>query len=149
MKFLLKKLIFIVGKISGNDVLGELSQLKRTIRLSESELEINCKNRLIAVLDYARKNSKFYKESLKNINLDNFSFTEFKKLPILICFIFIYLLIIGFIKGHKTYFKSITFILYFIGIFTTFHAATRTFVSPLFIPLVGLNELKITKKREQ
>ncbi len=83
MNLLLKKLIYIIGKISGNDVLGELSQLKRTIRLSESELEINSKNKLIAVLNYAKKNSKFYKEILNNVNLENFSFAEFKKLPIL------------------------------------------------------------------
>jgi hypothetical protein len=61
---------------------------------------------------------------------------------LVICLIFIYLLILGFINGHKSFFNSITFILYFIGFLTTFHAATRTFVTPLFMPLIGLSQLK-------
>ena len=66
-----------------------------------------------------------------------------------ICFIFIYLLVLGFINGHKSFFNSITFILYVIGFFTTFHSATRTFVSPLFMPLIGLSQLNNLKRENQ
>jgi hypothetical protein len=68
---------------------------------------------------------------------------------LLICLIFIFLLVLGFINGHKSFFNRITFILYFIGFFTTFHAATRTFVTPLFMPLIGLSQLKISKRVNQ
>ncbi len=60
---------------------------------------------------------------------------------LLICIIFIYLLVIGFINGYKSFFNSVIFILYFIGFFTTFHAATRTFVSPLFMPFIVIGQL--------
>ena len=60
--------------------------------------------------------------------------------------IFITILIKGFISGHKSTFNGLVFILYMIGFYTSFHAATRTFVSPLLMPLIGLSQLKTAKK---
>jgi hypothetical protein len=61
--------------------------------------------------------------------------------------IFLFILIKGFIVGHKSTFNSLIFIFYMIGFYTSFHAATRTFVSPLFMPLIGLSQLKIAKNK--
>jgi hypothetical protein len=60
--------------------------------------------------------------------------------------IFIYLLLKSFVNGHISYFNSIVSIFFIIGLYTTFHAATRTFVSPLLMPLIGLSQYIIPKK---
>jgi len=62
--------------------------------------------------------------------------------------IFIYLLLKSFVNGHLSYFNSIVSILFIIGLYTTFHAATRTFVSPLLMPLIGLSQYKIPKNEK-
>jgi hypothetical protein len=55
---------------------------------------------------------------------------------LLIDLIFVFILIQGFVKGHISFLDSVIFILFVIGFFTSFHAATRTFVSPLLMPLI-------------
>jgi hypothetical protein len=55
---------------------------------------------------------------------------------LLIDLIFVFILIQGFVKGHNSFLDSVIFILFVIGFFTSFHAATRTFVSPLLMPLI-------------
>jgi hypothetical protein len=67
-------------------------------------------------------------------------FSEHGLFGLILGIIFFYLLFRGFIDGHKSNFNGLVFILYMIGFYTSFHAATRTFVSPLLMPLIFLRQ---------
>ncbi|WP_289030230.1 O-antigen ligase family protein [uncultured Algoriphagus sp.] len=60
---------------------------------------------------------------------------------LVICIIFI-LLFRSYRKSLDNLFFSYLFVLYIIGFYTTFHAATRTFVSPLLMSMCVINYLK-------
>lgn len=134
------------GTLNGNKE-KDLNQLTTgRFNLFLEDLELFEKN---AVLGLGVKQSV----EKRNLTSGVISHVEFGRLlsehgipGLLINCIFIFLLIKSFLNGHGSFFNSVISILFIIGLYTTFHAATRTFVSSLLMPLFGLTQLKIPKK---
>jgi hypothetical protein len=89
------------------------------------------------------------KQSVEQRNLTSgiISHVEFGRLlaehgllGLLIDLLFMFLLLRGFRSGHFSFFNSIMFLFFLLGFYTSFHAATRTFVSPLLMPLIFIRQ---------
>jgi phenylacetate-CoA ligase len=82
-KYKFRVLLFsIFGKISNNDVVGELNKLNEDI-LKNQNNELYNLEKLRNLLQYAKLNSSYYKRILVNLDLANLNYVDFSKLPIL------------------------------------------------------------------